>query len=267
LKNSSSKENFQLQEAHSLALGIKSQLPISQRYSKQSISENSGKSMTLQENIEKKSIKITNSIVTTTRKVISASAHESTGFDNKSATPKAFIKQEIHKSSLSSPKREVLFFEGQTVVYPGHGVGVIERIVRKKVGAVEQKFLDLVLKDSKKTRIMIPVTQASVQGVREVVAKNQLDTIFEILRNRSIPLAPTSWNKRQRDYTLKIKSGCAFQLAEVIRDLSLLGEDKQLSFGEKKILENAQSFLSSEIAEICASSQGEALLTLKNIFN
>lgn len=157
-----------------------------------------------------------------------------------------------------------LFEAGDKVVYPGHGVGILDEVVTKNVGGADHTFYGITILDSKHTKIMVPVSQAHMVGLRKIVSMQQMQEVFEILRRRSTKVDlkagnGQTWNRRSRDYTLKLKTGSLLEIAEVTRELAVLSKSKELSFGERKMLESAQYLLVSELALVKDRSH-EAIL-------
>ncbi len=137
---------------------------------------------------------------------------------------------------------------GDRAVYPSQGVGVIEAIESREFSGVENKFYVLRIVDSDMT-IMVPVGNVSNVGLRRLVNKKQVATVYELLEDRvDMSGGVASWSRRQREYNDKIKSGDLMEVAEVLRELYLIKEGKELSYGEKKVLELARKLLVSEIA-------------------
>lgn len=137
---------------------------------------------------------------------------------------------------------------GDRAVYPSQGVGVIEAIESREFSGVENKFYVLRIVDSDMT-IMVPVGNVSHVGLRRLVNKKQVATVYELLEDRvDMSGGVASWSRRQREYNDKIKSGDLMEVAEVLRELYLIKEGKELSYGEKKVLELARKLLVSEIA-------------------
>ena len=135
-----------------------------------------------------------------------------------------------------------MFDIGDSAVYPGHGVGVIEAIESKAISGREQLFYILRIVDNGMT-IMIPTANIDVVGLREVIPPMEIPKVFQILKERRISIDIQTWNRRYREYMEKINGGCIFSIAEVLRDLQVLKKEKNLSFGERKILDTAQNLL------------------------
>lgn len=161
---------------------------------------------------------------------------------------KPLMKQPILKAA---PAKEVskpqTFKEGDKIVYPGHGVGIINLLQRRIIGGEEHQIFDITIVESG-MKVTVPVAQANAVGIRKVIDKKAVDKVFAILKDRNFKIDTQTWNRRFREYSQKIKTGSPFEIAEVLRDLSVLSVDKQLSFGEKKMLDVAQGLLVSEIS-------------------
>lgn len=158
------------------------------------------------------------------------------------------------------------FRAGDKVVYPGHGVGQVNAIVERSILGSAQKIYEITIHSSG-MKIMVPVAQAPSVGLRKVVDKRAVERVYEILRDRNFKIDTQTWNRRFREYSQKIETGSVFEIAEVLRDLSVLGADKELSFGEKKMLDKAKTLLVSEIAIAKSRTHERVMGELKDIFN
>lgn len=140
-----------------------------------------------------------------------------------------------------------MFKVGDSAVYPAHGLTVIKRIEEKDVGGKKKTFYVLQVVENQMT-IMVPTENASSVGLREIISNQDVNTVYEILRDRNVKIDQTTWNRRYREYMEKIKTGSIFEIAEVLRNLFLLRHSKDLSFGERKMLDQAKSLLVKEIS-------------------
>ena len=140
-----------------------------------------------------------------------------------------------------------MFKVGDLAVYPAHGVGRIEAVEKREVSGLKQSFYIMRILENDMI-IMIPIQNVSNVGLREIIDQAQVPEIFKILKKKDISLETQNWNRRYREYMEKIKTGSAFEIAAVFRDLSLLRHDKELSFGERKMLDMARSLLVKEIS-------------------
>jgi CarD family transcriptional regulator, regulator of rRNA transcription len=150
-----------------------------------------------------------------------------------------------------------MFQVGQLAVYPAHGVGRIESVQERAVsGNDQEKFYIMRLLDTDMI-IMIPTGNARNIGLRDIIDLQAVTEIYDILRHRPLRLNNQTWNRRYRDYMDKIKTGSPFRVAEVLRDLTLLKTEKDLSFGERKMLDTAKNLLVKELSLVNNSNEDE----------
>ena len=97
-------------------------------------------------------------------------------------------------------------------------------------------------------KIMVPVSNANAVGLRQVISEQEIREIFDILKERTIAFDNQTWNRRYRGFMDKIKTGSIYDVAEVLRDLYRLKTNKQLSFGERRMLDTARTLIVKEIA-------------------
>lgn len=158
-----------------------------------------------------------------------------------------------------------MFDIGDKAVYPGHGVGVIEAIESKAISGTEQLFFILRILDNGMT-IMIPTENVDVVGLRGVIPSMEIPRVFQILKERRVSLDTQTWNRRYREYMEKINTGSIFSIAEVMRDLQVLKMGKDLSFGERKILDTAENLLVKELAVARDIKESDVLMEIRKIF-
>ena len=141
-----------------------------------------------------------------------------------------------------------MFFKvGDNAVYPAHGVTVVRKIEEKHVGGLKRSFYVLEVVDNH-MKIMVPTDMASTVGLRGIISETEVREVFTILKQKDVKIDQTTWNRRYREYTEKIKTGSVFEIAEVLRNLFLLRHLKDLSFGERKMLDQAKHRLVKEIS-------------------
>ncbi len=159
-----------------------------------------------------------------------------------------------------------MFSEGDMAVYPAHGVGVIKAVETKTIGGIDQSFYILEILDNS-MRIMIPTASSSNVGLRAILKKSEVGDVLEILEDRSVELGSQTWNRRYRDYMEKIKTGSVHEVAVVLRDLFLLSVDKDLSYGERKMLDTAKNLIVKELS-LAQNTEEEAVTkTIEAIFS
>lgn len=166
---------------------------------------------------------------------------------------------------VSSAAVEISFKTGDKIVYPGHGVGEVEGIRTTNLGGQDHHIYNIKILDSG-MKVMVPVSQAAAVGLRRIVDKREIERVFEILRDRDFKIDTQTWNRRFREYSQKIKTGSVYEIAIVLRDLSVLSADKELSFGEKKMLDMAEALLVSEIAIAKARPTDKVVGELRALF-
>jgi len=136
---------------------------------------------------------------------------------------------------------------GEKAVYPGHGVAEVTGLEKRKISDSSMEFYVLrVLENSMK--VMVPKHNADKVGLRRLVGEDQIQQVYEVLHRRDEEISTATWNRRYREYMEKIKTGSLLEIASVLRDLYLLKSDKELSFGERKMLDTARSLLVQELS-------------------
>ncbi|MBN2439654.1 MAG: CarD family transcriptional regulator [Deltaproteobacteria bacterium] len=158
-----------------------------------------------------------------------------------------------------------MFKIGDLAVYPAQGVGVIEAIENREVGGRKQLFYIMKIMGNG-MKIMIPMNGAKAVGLREVILETDIPKVYAILRNKDVTIDKQTWNKRYREYLEKIKTGSVFEIARVLRDLFILKSDKNLSFGERKMMDTAKNLLIKEISVASNAEETKIEEDLRVIF-
>lgn len=159
----------------------------------------------------------------------------------------------------------MLFKIGDRAVYPGQGVTEITAIESKEIGGTTEVLYMLRVINTNRT-IMIPVAKVGAVGLRKVIGNGEVDRIYHVLKQRTTPSAHITWNRRYRGYVEKISTGSIFDVAEVMRDLSVLKSSKALSFGERKMLDQARTLLVKELSVAQAQQEDEVASELDALF-
>jgi CarD family transcriptional regulator len=159
-----------------------------------------------------------------------------------------------------------VFSEGDMAVYPAHGVGVIKSVEMQTVAGIDQTFYVLEILDNKMT-IMIPTISSENVGLRAIVDESEVSGVLDILEDRTVELGTQTWNRRYRDYMEKIKTGSVHEVASVLRDLFLLSVDKDLSYGERKMLDTAKGLLVTELSLAQDKEESAVSETIEAIFS
>jgi len=138
-----------------------------------------------------------------------------------------------------------MFIVGDKIVYPMHGAGIIEEIEEKKILGETRRYYILRVPCGD-MKIMIPIESSDGVGVRNVMTELELGDVLDSLQAATTEMS-NNWNRRYRENMEKLKTGDAFEVAEVVRNLMRLDQEKKLSTGEKKMLSNAKQILQSEM--------------------
>ena len=140
------------------------------------------------------------------------------------------------------------FTVGETVVYPNHGAAVIEDIEMRTIKGEDRQYLVLRIVAQQDLVVRVPACNLDLVGVRDVVDKEGLDRVFDVLRAAHVE-EPTNWSRRYKANLEKLHSGDVMKVAEVVRDLWRRDQEvRSLSAGEKRMLAKARQILVSELA-------------------
>ena len=160
---------------------------------------------------------------------------------------------------------DLSFNVGDKAVYPARGVVEVIKIEEKDIAGSRQRFYVLQIVDTDH-KVLVPVRGASDRGLRQVIGEEEILEIFDILRERTIAFDKQTWNRRYRGFREKIDTGSIYDVAEVMRDLYRLKTDKQLSFGERRMLDTARSLIVKEIAVARAQTEENVRTEIESIF-
>lgn len=160
-----------------------------------------------------------------------------------------------------------MFAINEKVVYPGHGVATVDRLIDKRVACASTMFYELVFVNKDMT-ILVPVSNSATIGVRKLSSVADIAQIFAIIgepaseRNFTTACA-SSWNKRSKNYQCKIRSGDLFEIAKIYRDLHHIATKKELSFGERNLLQQTEALLAEEISLVYTIDTESAIEKLR----
>ena len=157
------------------------------------------------------------------------------------------------------------------VVYPGHGVALVESLIEKKVSGTTITFfkLSFLYKDM---TILLPTHNLDSTGVRflsdeKMVKKAMKALLIEPGKEiEQLDLSPSGWNKRNKEYQSRIQSGKLLDIVSIYRDLMHISVQKELSFGEKSLLHATEELLVQEIIEVQAKERTSVLQELREPF-
>lgn len=148
------------------------------------------------------------------------------------------------------------FKVGQKVVYPNHGVTVIEEIGASRLDGTEQTFYHLRLL-SNNSKVMVPKANLDLVGLRPLSEVREIRSLFSILEDGNVDTFK-DWKGRYKQNLDKMKTGRLADVAEVLKNLRVVSQKKSLSFREKKMYERARHFIVSEVAHVKDISERDA---------
>jgi len=157
-----------------------------------------------------------------------------------------------------------MFNLGDHVVCPGHGVGQVCNVETKELNG-ELKSFYIIKIVSNGMKVMIPVE--SKDGIRSLVLNTEVSGVFELLGDQNVKVDHSTWNRRHREYSLKVKTGSLIEIADVLRQLLLLKSQKKLSFGERKMLDQCKELIVTEVALSTGSPEGQISEKIDSLYS
>src|SRR5439155_4925858 len=161
------------------------------------------------------------------------------------------------------PQGGVVFTKGDKVVYPHHGVAIIEDMQEQDFLGERRQYFILRLAHGDLT-LKVPVDNTKEIGLREVVSRREVKKVMDVLREDETNM-PANWSRRFKTNVEKIKSGDIYQIAEAVRNLSIREKDKGLSAGEKRMLSRARQILISELTFAFDQPEAETEVMLDRV--
>jgi len=143
--------------------------------------------------------------------------------------------------------QELAFKVGDKSVHPHHGVGEVTAIESKEIAGQRKTFYTLSLM-AEGTKVMVATDAAAKLGLRPIISRREAKKVVDVLRDKEIAVTSQPWNRRYREYTEMLSSGSPYEVAKVLRDLSVIREGKELSFGERGLLDKARTLLVTELS-------------------
>jgi CarD family transcriptional regulator len=150
-------------------------------------------------------------------------------------------------------------------VHPSHGLGEISSIETREFAGTRGLYYTLRILDNA-MKIMVPVDSVTQSGLRKVMSVREAESVLETMRAREVAVDLQPWSRRFRAYTEMIKSGLPHEVAKVLRDMHRLRSDKDLSFGERRLLDQAKSLLVRELAVAKKMTETQLLAEVDQIF-
>lgn len=155
------------------------------------------------------------------------------------------------------------FAAGDYVVYPAHGVGIIDGIETTTIGGMSVSLYAITF-EKDRMRLKIPVFKAKSSGLRKLSSANRLRDAMKTLQGRA-RIRRTMWSRRAQEYELKINSGDPVAIAEVLRDLKRSNDDSEQSYSERQIYQSALQRLAREVAAVQQISEIQAAEKLETM--
>ncbi|HUL74615.1 MAG TPA: CarD family transcriptional regulator [Vicinamibacterales bacterium] len=136
---------------------------------------------------------------------------------------------------------------GDKVIYPNHGLGVVERIETKTIMGTTCGFYQLRM--ANETTVFVPVDNVDGVGLRRAISDDEVERLFTLLGDGKIE-SHQNWKGRFKDNSDRMRTGSIYDVVEVLKGLTFLSKSKSLSFREKRMLDRAKFLVVSEITEV-----------------
>ncbi|MEY4092878.1 MAG: polymerase-binding transcription factor CarD [Acidobacteriota bacterium] len=137
---------------------------------------------------------------------------------------------------------------GDKVIYPNHGLGVVEKVEEKTILGTTCGFFHLRIL-SNETTVLVPVANVDNVGLRRAITDEEVEELFRLLGDGKID-NHQNWKGRFKDNSDKMRTGSIYDMADVLKSLTFLAKSKSLSFREKRMLDRAKALIISEISEV-----------------
>ncbi|MEX0672166.1 MAG: CarD family transcriptional regulator [Candidatus Babeliales bacterium] len=162
-----------------------------------------------------------------------------------------------------------MFVVKEKVVYPGHGVAQIDRIVEKTIGGSPTTFFELRLINKDMT-VLIPTTNLGMAGIRPLSTQANVKSVLKLLAMKPVREVCSemlsNWNKRNKDYQCRLRSGDIVEICKIYRDLKCIEREKELSFGERLLLTQTEHLLAEEISFVSNLGEDMAIQKIRSYF-
>ena len=144
---------------------------------------------------------------------------------------------------------------GDKVIYPNHGLGVVEKVEEKTILGTTCGFFHLRIL-ANETTVLVPVANVDNVGLRRAITDEEVERLFQLLGDGKID-NHQNWKGRFKDNSDKMRTGSIYDMADVLKSLTFLAKSKSLSFREKRMLDRAKSLIVSEISEVMRTTQAD----------
>jgi CarD family transcriptional regulator len=157
---------------------------------------------------------------------------------------------------MTGEENRVILTSGNKVIYPSQGPCLIGPVVKKVIDGRPISFYHLALLDDSGGELFVPIDKAQTIGIRPLLNRSDIPKLLGALTEPAG--AAEDWKQRANDNFKLLTSGSAFDLAEIVKSLTMLGEKKPLSFRESQMLEKARKLLIGEISEVMGETKSAA---------
>ena len=137
---------------------------------------------------------------------------------------------------------------GDKVIYPNHGLGIVERIEEKTILGTTCGFYHLRIA-ANDTTVLVPLTNVDGVGLRRAIDDGEVERLFKLLGDGKID-SQQNWKGRFKDNSEKMRTGSIYDVADVLKSLTLLSKTKSLSFREKRMLDRSRFLIITEVSEV-----------------
>jgi CarD family transcriptional regulator len=144
---------------------------------------------------------------------------------------------------------------GDKVIYPNHGLGVVEKVEEKTILGTTCGFFHLRIL-SNETTVLVPVANVDNVGLRRAITDEEVERLFQLLGDGKID-NHQNWKGRFKDNSDKMRTGSIYDMADVLKSLTFLAKSKSLSFREKRMLDRAKALIVSEISEVMRTTAAD----------
>ena len=165
------------------------------------------------------------------------------------------------KITMAGNDNSVEFKQGDFVVYPAHGVGMIEGVETQTISGMKVSLYTIAF-EKDRMRLKVPTFKAKTAGLRKLTSANRLKDAMKTLQGRA-KVRRTMWSRRAQEYETKINSGDPVSIAEVLRDLKRSNDDTEQSYSERQIYQSALQRLAREVAAVQKITEDKAAIKLE----
>ncbi len=162
-----------------------------------------------------------------------------------------------------------MFLVNEKVVYPGYGVAFISKLVKRLISGKQTSFYELKF-FNKDMAVLVPEDRLEAVGIRRLSSQQDLESMFQVL---SEPITRTehevglnNWNRRNKKYQLNLRSGNLIKICQIYKDLQVISQTKELSFGERNLKSKIEHLLIEEISVVKDIDREKALKFLQKTF-